>query len=124
MSLFNFFHRPKPERQTPDVDHSLLPAWRAASLLVRFLESRRVARWDRTFGAVERAIASGDIAEAVRLFDAVPMVNMGSFSDLVICRENGHRTSEPSLDNDMLMALHESLWDKLEALRGNRKGAQ
>ena len=121
MGLFNFFHKPEPERRAPDIDRTLLPAWHAASLLVRFLESRKVTGWARTFSEVEQVIASGDAAEAIRLFDAVPMVNMGGFLDLFICRENGHRTLEPSLDNGMLMALHENLRGKIEALRGQMK---
>src|SRR5262245_4489392 len=117
MGLFNFFRRPEPKQQRPDIDQALLPAWQAASLLAQFLESRKVTGWARTFGGVERAIASGNVAEAIRQLDAVPMANMGGFLDLIICRENGHRTSDPDLDYSILMALHENLQGKIEALR-------
>jgi hypothetical protein len=118
MGLFNFIRKSEPERRTPPVDRAYLPAWNAASLLTRFLESRRVAGWAETFGAVERALASGDAADAIRLFDGVPMAHMGGFLDLVICRENGHRTSEPGLDNGLLLVLHDNLKRELDVLRG------
>lgn len=123
MDLFNFFHKPEPEpeRRTPKIGSTLMPAWQASSLFVRFLDSRKVTGWTHTFSAVERAIASGDAAEALRLFDAVPMVNMGSFSDLIICGENGHRTSEPSLDNDIMWVLHLCLQEELQSLRSQFK---
>jgi hypothetical protein len=66
---------------------------------------------------VERAIASSDASGAIRLFDAVPMANMGGFLDLYVCPENGHRTKEPSLDNGILMALHENLSQSIKRLR-------
>jgi hypothetical protein len=120
MRLLNWLSKPKLEDKTPDIDRSLLPAWHAASVLVRFLESRKERKWAATFGQIERALACGDPNEAIRLFEAVPMVNMGSFSDLLICRENGHRTTEPRLDNDILLALHSQLWDAIRALRGQQ----
>jgi hypothetical protein len=117
MGLFNLLWNSEPARPSPPADRKYLAAFTAAGLLTRFLESRRVTNWVPQFEAVERALANGEAAEAIRLFDSIPLAHMGGFLDVVICRQNGHRTSEPALDNGILLALHENLMNKIGTLR-------
>jgi hypothetical protein len=98
-----------------------LDAKHAASLMVRFLQSRRERCWAEVFSKIESALAAGDEAQAFALFRDIPMVNMGSFTDLYICRENGHKTVDQELDNDLLPLLYGNLKESLTRLRQVRR---
>jgi hypothetical protein len=72
--------------------------------------------WAAVFAEIENALAAKDEASAVQLFTSIPMVNMGGFLDLYLCRDNGHETSDPALDNDLVRFFHSTIRDWFDRL--------
>lgn len=77
--------------------------------LVRHLERYQEKRWREFFGDMKRRVEQGD-GEAVGNLARLPG-GMNSFSDLVICRINGHKIEPHEEDsaNEELARLRESV---------------
>ena len=90
--------------------------------LADFMQRMEMPKWAERYRAIEKELLAGNIEGAVNLEQNIFKAGMGGLYDLYISVSNGHPTTDPDADNDLLNKLTGSVSQSFSALRKVLKG--
>ncbi len=94
----------------------------AVNALSEFMYSKGMDGWAKKYEVISKALEENNIQHAVSQEDYIPKGGMGGLTDLYICKENGHTTSDPEKDNALLLQYIGLVSQAFAQLRKQLKG--
>ena len=94
----------------------------AVSELAEFMARMEMPKWAERYRSIEQELLAGNIQGAVNLEQNIFKAGMGGLYDLYISVGNGHPTTDPDADNELLNQLTGRVSKAFSALRKVLKG--
>ncbi|WP_420589499.1 hypothetical protein [Bacterioplanoides sp.] len=94
----------------------------AAKELADFMQRMEMPRWSERYRNIENELSAGNVEIAVNLESKIFKGGMGGLYDLYISVGNGHPTTDPDADNELLNKLTGNVATTFSALRKVLKG--